>query len=96
MTRRAFSREFKQEAVELITKRGVSTAQASRDPGIHATVLRRWVRASETDGSTAFSGHGKLTAEQEELRNLRREVSKLKAERNILKKAAAYFAKDQL
>lgn len=50
MTRRAFSREFKQEAVELITKRGVSTAQASRDLGIHAAVLRRWGRASETDG----------------------------------------------
>ena len=75
MTRRAFSREFKQEAAELITKRGVRTAQASRDLGIHATVLRRWVRASETDGSTAFPGHGKLTPEQEELRNLRREVS---------------------
>lgn len=96
MTRRAFSREFKQEAVELITRRGVSTAQASRDIGIHATVLRRWVRASEADGSAAFPGHGKLTPEQEELRNLRREVSKLKAERDILKKAAAYFAKDQL
>ena len=44
MTRRSFSREFKQEAVELITKCGVSTAEASRDLGIHATVLRRWVR----------------------------------------------------
>ncbi|WP_428928012.1 IS3 family transposase [Marinibacterium sp. SX1] len=86
MTRRAFSRELKQEAVELITKRGVSTAQASRDLGIHATVLRRWVRASEIDGSAAFPGHGKLTPEQEELRSLRREVSKLKAERDIPKK----------
>ncbi len=43
MTRRMFSREFKQEAVELVTKRGVNAAQASRDLGIHATVLRRWV-----------------------------------------------------
>jgi len=59
MTRRAFNREFKQEAVELITKRGVSTAQASRYLGINATVLRRWVRASETNGAAAFSGHGK-------------------------------------
>lgn len=81
-----FSREFKQEAVELVTKRGVSAAQASRDLGIHATVLRRWVRASETDGLAAFPGHGKLTPEQEELRSLRREVSKLKAERDVLKK----------
>lgn len=96
MTRRMFSREFKQEAVELITKRGVSMAQASRDLGIHATVLRRWVRAAEADGPSAFPGNGKLTPEQEELRALRREVTKLKAERDILKKAAAYFAKDQL
>ena len=96
MTRRMFSREFKQEAVELVTKRGVSAAQASRDPGVHATVLRRWVRAAEADGPAAFPGNGRLTAEQEELRSLRREVSKLKAERDILKKAAAYFAKDQL
>ena len=86
MTRRAFSREFKQEAMELITKRGVSTAQAARHLGTHATVLRRWVRAYEADGSAAFPGHGKLTPEQEELRNLRREVSKLKAERDIQKR----------
>ncbi|ABV93197.1 transposase [Dinoroseobacter shibae DFL 12 = DSM 16493] len=46
--------------------------------------------------STAFPGHGKLTPEQEELRILRREVSKLKAERDILKKAAVHFAKDPL
>lgn len=83
MTRRMSSRKFKQEAVELVTKRGVSAAQASRDLGIHATVLRRWVRPSETDGLAAFPGHGKLTPEQEELRSLRREVSKLKAERDI-------------
>ncbi len=96
MTRRVFSREFKQEAVELVTERGVSAAQASRDLGIHATVLRRWIRAAEANGSGVFPGHGKLTPDQEELRSLRREVSKLKAERDILKKAAAYFAKDQL
>lgn len=96
MTRRVFSREFKQDAVELVTERGMSAAQASRDLGIHATVLRRWIRAEESSGSGAFPGHGKLTPDQEELRSLRREVSKLKAERDILKKAAAYFAKDQL
>ncbi len=76
--------------------RGVSAAQASRNLEIHATVLQRWVRASEADGPAAFPGNGKLTPEQEGLRSLRREVSKLKAERDILKEAAAYFAKDQL
>lgn len=59
-------------------------------------MLRRWVRASEADGAVAFPGHRKLTPEQDELRSLRREVSKLKTERDILKKAAAYFAKGQL
>ncbi len=96
MTRRMFSREFNQEAVELVTKRGVSAAQASRNLGIHATVLRRWVRAAVADRPAVFPGNGKLTPEQEELRSLRREVSNLMAERDILKKAAAYFAKDQL
>ncbi len=87
MTERKFSREFKQEAVELLKKRGVSAAQASRDLGIHATVLRRWVRAAAADRPAAFPGNGKLTLEQEELRSLQREVSKLKAERDILKKS---------
>jgi len=90
MTRRVFSREFKQEAVELVTKRGVSAAQASRDLGIHATVLRRWVRAAAAVGPAAFPGHGRPTPEQEELRALRREVSKLKAERDILKNRSGW------
>jgi len=96
MTRRNIQPRVQQGAVGLMTKRGVSTAQASRDLGIHATFLLRWVRASETDGSAAFPGHGKLTPEREELGNLRRKVSRLKAERDIPKKAAAYFARDQL
>ncbi len=91
MTRRMFSREFKQEAVDLVKQRGVSAAQASRDLGIYATVLRRWVRASEADGPAALPGNGRLTPEQEELRSLRREVSKLKAERDILKKGETIF-----
>ena len=69
MARRMFSREFKQEAVELVTKRGVSAVQASRDLGIHATVLRRWIRAVAVDEPAAFARNGKLTREQEELRS---------------------------
>lgn len=84
MTPRAFSCKFKREAVDLIAKRSVSTARASRDLEIHATVLRRCVWAFEAVGSAAFPGRGTLSPEQDELRNLRREVSKLKAERDIL------------
>lgn len=67
MTRRMLSREFKQEAVELVTQRGVNAALASKDLGIHATVLRRWVRTAAADGVAAFPGSGKLTTEREEL-----------------------------
>ena len=95
MTRRKFSREFKREAVHLVTERGVSIAQAARDLDLHQTVLGRWVRDYEQKALDAFPGHGQLSAQDEEIRRLRRENAKLKAERDILKKAAAYFAKDQ-
>jgi transposase len=96
MTRKNYSREYKREAVQLVTARGVSIAQAARDLDLHATVLRRWVHELGSSGSEAFPGKGQMKPEDEEVRNLRREVAKLKAERDILKKAAAYFARDQL
>lgn len=96
MTRRQFSHEFKREAVHLVTERGVSVAQAARDLDLHQTVLRRWVQQYRDGPETAFPGQGQMRPEDEEVRRLRREVAKLKAERDILKKAAAYFAKDQL
>jgi transposase len=71
-------------------------AQAARDLDVHENVLRNWVKDLEADAQVAFPGRGKLKPEQEEIDRLRREVAKLKAERDILKKAAAYFAKDQL
>ena len=92
--RRAFTREFKLEAVRLIRDRGVTAAQASRDLGVHENVLRKWVRDFEADPKQAFPGQGQMKPEQLEIERLRREVVKLKAERDILKKAAAYFAKD--
>jgi transposase len=96
MERRKFTREFKLEAVKLIRERGVSVAQASLDLGVHGTVLRNWVKAFADDAEHAFPGHGRLKPEQAEIARLKREVSKLKAERDILKKAAAYFAKDSI
>ena len=96
MERRKFTREFKVEAVKLIQERGVTVAQAARDLGVHGTVLRRWVQESAADATQAFPGQGQMKPEQAELAQLRREVIKLKAERDILKKAAAYFAKEAL
>ena len=96
MERRKFTREFKIEAVKLIQERGVTVVQAARDLGVHGTVLRRWVQESAADAAQAFPGQGQMKPEQAELARLRREVLKLKAERDILKKAAAYFAKEAL
>ena len=96
MERRKFAREFKLEAVKLIKERGVSVAQASLDLGVHQTQLRQWVKDFVGDPQQAFPGHGQMKPEQAEIARLRREVTKLKAERDILKKAAAYFAKESL
>jgi transposase len=96
MQRRKYSREFKLEAVRLIKERGVSVAQASRDLDVHQTVLRNWVADVSSDPAAAFPGHGQMKPEQLEIARLRKEVAKLRAERDILKKAAAYFAKDSL
>ncbi len=86
MWRRQFSREFKTEAVHLVTMRGVSVTQAARDLDVHATVLRRWIKQYGNDPAEAFPGKGQMTPADDEVRRLRREVAKLKAERDILKK----------
>ncbi len=88
MERRKFTQEFKREAVKLIQERGVTMVQASRELGVHGSVLRRWVQEFAVDPQQAFPGHGKMKPEQGEIERLRREVIKLKAERDILKKAA--------
>jgi transposase len=93
-TRRTFNREFKLEAVRLVRERGVSVSQAARDLGVHDNVLRRWVREQAEDPQQAFPGHGQMKPEQAEIEHLKKEVIKLKMERDILKKATAYFAKE--
>jgi transposase len=96
MERRSFTREFKLEAKKLVKERVVAVAQASRDRGVHGNMLRKWIRDFERDPQQAFPGQGQLKPEQLEIERLRREVSKLRAERDILKKAAAYFAKESI
>ena len=94
MERQRFTREFKLEAVRLIKDRGVSYGQAAQELGVHQSVLRHWVKAFADDPQHSFRGQGQMKPEQLEIAQLRREVTKLKAERDILKKAAAYFAKE--
>src|ERR1700683_2457863 len=86
MERRRFTREFKLEAVRLIRDRGVSYVQASADLKVHATQLRSWVKEFADDPQHAFPGPGQMKPEQLEIARLKREVIKLKAERDILKK----------
>src|SRR6266403_5846516 len=86
MERRKFTREFKLEAVRLIKDRGVSYVQASQDLGVHTSQLRNWVKKFADDPEHAFPGHGQMKPEQLEIAQLKREVLRLKAERDILKK----------
>ena len=96
MGRTKYTREFKLEAIKLIEERGVTVARASRDLGVHQNTLRAWVSEFVADPEHSFPGHGQMKPEALELERLRREVLRLKAERDILKKAAAYFAKESL
>ena len=93
-TRRTYTPEFKLEAVKLVTELGYSVAEAARRLGIHETLLRSWKQALHDKGEQAFPGQGKLPAVEEELRRLRAENKRLLAERDILKKAAAFFARE--
>lgn len=93
MTRRKFSREFKIEAVWLVTGRGAAMAQAARDLDTAESVLRRWIREL-TVTPAAFPGNGHLCADLAEIAALRKEAARLRAEREILKRAAAFFARE--
>lgn len=96
MTRRKFSREFKVEAVRLVTDRGVAVAQAARDLDVAASVLRRWMRELTATPAVAFPGNGQMRADLAEISALKKEVARLRAERDILKKAAAFFAREAI
>ena len=90
--RRTYTNEFKVEAVKLITEKGYSVAEAARSLDIGETLLRSWKISLQANGDQAFPGNGRLPAHEEELRRLRAEVKRLLMEREILKKATAFFA----
>lgn len=90
----SYPAEFRQEAVRLVLHTDKTAAQVARDLGVNVKTLGNWVR-SERAGIARTSAPGALSeSEREELRRLRREVHELKLEREILRKAAAYFAKE--
>ena len=89
-TRRKYTQEFKQDAVALVVDQGYSLAEAARSLDISDAILRRWKREYEAQ----LSGDALSQDEREELRRLRRENRELKMEKEILKKASAYFARE--
>ncbi len=92
--RKHYSKQFKIDAVKLITEQGYNVSEAARNLGIHHSSLRRWKKQLETDGNQAFPGKGYMTTEKDELYRLRKENKRLRMEREILKKATAFFAKE--
>jgi transposase len=92
MARKTYTREFKIQAVAMLTDQGLSVAEVARRLGVGENCLRLWRAAAKQKGDAAFPGNGNLSAADEELRRLRAEVARLRAERDLLKKAAAYFA----
>ncbi len=92
--RRIFSAEFKQEAVALVVEQGYSCAVAGRSLGVRGNLISRWKRLLEDDASEAFPGNGKRTAEQQRIHDLEKEVRRLRMEKDILKKATAFFVKE--
>jgi transposase len=92
MARKIYTREFKLQALRMITDQGLSVAEVARRLDIRQNLLRNWKKAETERGTDAFPGHGNPTPAEDELRQLRAEVHRLRAERDLLKKAAAYFA----
>ncbi len=90
---RKFDREFKLEAVRLITVGGRPVAEVARSLDVHENLLRKWKNQFSEDPAGSFPGKGHLKLEEEELRRLRRENESLKEDREILKKALAIFSK---
>ncbi len=90
--RRRFTKQFKEEAIRLTNQEGVSLTQVAQDLGLNASMLRRWCKEGHVEGPKAFRGQG--FARDEELARLKRELGRVKRERDFLRDAAAYFAKE--
>ena len=93
--RRNYTREFKIEAVRLVTEDGLGIREAAESLGISANSLRDWKKQLMKEADEAFPGKGKVSSHDEQVRRLKEENRRLRMERDILKKATAFFANDQ-
>ena len=95
VTRKQYTKEYKLDAISLVLEQGHIISEVSRSLEINANMLRRWIREYQADDADqAFRGNGKLTSEQEEIRQLKAQIKQLKLERQILKEATVFFAKE--
>lgn len=94
MKKTKYTKEFKQEAVTLARQEGNNFQQVADDLGIHVKTLYNWSNQLKKHGDEAFPGSGNLRSEQTELAQLRKELKRVKQERDILKKAVQFFAKE--
>ncbi len=92
--RKQYTKEFKLDAVNLVLEQGYSRAEASRRLGINTSMLARWEKELTENNDQAFRGNGNLSTEQEEIKHLRAAVKRLEMEKDILKKATVFFAKE--
>ena len=90
---RHFSREFKRDAVQLVTEKGMPVGKVARELDIHPNLLHLWRRRLLAEGDKAFLGRGRITPEVAEIRGLRKQLEKVRQERDILKKALAVFSR---
>lgn len=92
--RKKYSKEFKLDAIALVIEQNYSQSEAARNLGINPNMLGRWIKEADNEDGQAFRGNGKLTPEQAEIRQLKAQVKRLEMEREILKKATVFFAKE--
>jgi len=93
--RKTYDKEFKLSAVKMIIEGGMSVSRVSKDLGVNENSLHNWKRAYQEDRQDAFPGKGRMKPEEEEIRKLKRELHIVKMERDILKKAIAFFAREE-
>ncbi len=93
--RQEYTADFKREAVKLVVDQGYSLAEAGRSLGIRGNLIGRWKRQLEDDQQQAFPGKGKMTPDQQRIRDLEAEVRRLRMEKDILKKATAFFVQEK-
>lgn len=92
---KVYTKEFKEEAVKLVQSSGKPAAQIARDLGISDSALYMWQKELVTKGPDAFPGTGHQSAQEEEIRRLKREPEITRQERDILKKAISIFSREQ-